>query len=650
MSKIGDLTPERLQELYSVEGLTEGEIAERYGTYQVKVGRLRKKWGIPTKTQGDRAVATLPPIDPYAHQVLIGSLLGDGSMGATSVASARFQEGHSMAQVEYLEWKSGCLKPYVSSTFDIRKDNGAGKVFLGRGFATQSCPLFRPYYDLFYPPPQRIRRFPGSLFREMTPLVLAVWYMDDGHLGSRFHPSIAFGLDTLSLRRAIRGLRRLGLRPEIRGVDTSNMSLTFPGQSDKFFALVTPHVPTCMAYKLPAPSAKRDKDRNAKRLTPSRAKVLYEGGMSMGDISVTYGVGVTTVQRRLDSVGVVPRPMGRVKKVYSREAADVALGNYNPKLWSTLSTEDRERWVEGIHGVLSKVGFPFPTLDESRFQYEVDRLKRLVTTLKDDRIEPWTPVGCGACNPFFPNRFKAIAGRGGSAFEAWHEGDKLRYAIRFQLSQGDPVLPHRVLRAVTMQHRTPSIFRPSVAKFLYQTYCPPGGTVWDPCAGYGGRLLGAYAAAVRYIGTDVEPATVEGNKALAEHLGYEAKLYCQAAESFTPPPVDLVFTSPPYFDRERYSNLDGQSWVAHGSTIDRWVEGFLRPVVKAAKGALTTGGPLIINIADLCVNGKLTVPLVSLTRDVAVGEGFREEGVLRMPLAGLNRVGPTEPVLIFRPV
>jgi len=48
MLSVDDLTREELSRLYLEEGLTEGEIARRYGTYQVKVSRLRRSWGIPT--------------------------------------------------------------------------------------------------------------------------------------------------------------------------------------------------------------------------------------------------------------------------------------------------------------------------------------------------------------------------------------------------------------------------------------------------------------------------------------------------------------------------------------------------------------------------------------------------------------------------
>jgi len=214
-----------------------------------------------------------------------------------------------------------------------------------------------------------------------------------------------------------------------------------------------------------------------------------------------------------------------------------------------------------------------------------------------------------------------------------------------QLRYGDPVTPSRVLRAITAQVRTPTVFRPVVARYLYETYAKPGDTVWDPCAGYGGRLLGAAAAGVRYIGTDVDPETVTGNRELAAALGYEEFEVVQCpAEEFECPPVDFVFTSPPYFDRERYLGSD-QSWKSY-STLEAWVSGFLTPVLRTAWDALPKGAHLAINIADLKERGR-TVPLVEETIQSAVKIGFTHSETLKMPIAKLRRKAGYEPILVF---
>lgn len=651
MLSIDDLTRDELARLYLEEGLTEKEIARRYGTYQVKVGRLRKSWGIPTVGKTGRITMSLPPLTDMQREVLTGSLLGDGYIAETGAVSARFSESHSDAQRAYLDWKVGILGPYVSSTTPTEKRVG-DKVFRGTRLNGVACSAMREFYDLFYPAPDRRRIFPADLHVRMTPLVLAVWYMDDGNLANGYHPRIAFGLDEVSLRRSVRALRGIGLRPTIhRG--NGAWDITFPGQSDKFFGIIGPHIPACMSYKVPTESDRRDADRNARRLTPERARTLYEGGMSFADIARTFGVGSTTARRRV-LLSPVSIRMGRPRGRYDRLAADVALAEYTPAKWATLPDDDRGRWVEEVLAVLRRTPFPVPAmLVDSEFESDVSRVRDTHVRMVGDTVQPWTTAGSRACLPYFPNRYRAASRGVRTAYEAWHDDGVLRWAIRFQLDHGDPVLPHRVLRAVTMQHRTPSVFRATVARWVYDTYCPDGGTVWDPCAGYGGRLLGAHTSARvgRYIGTDVEPETVDGNNRLAARLGCADKcvVHEHRAEAFDPGPVDLVFTSPPYFDREQYSTSDAQSWVRHGGSLESWVDGFLRPVICTAHARLPVGGALVLNVADVR-HGRKKYPLVDRTVAAAIGEGFVQEASLWMPLARINRTAEEarEPILVFR--
>jgi DNA modification methylase len=61
--------------------------------------------------------------------------------------------------------------------------------------------------------------------------------------------------------------------------------------------------------------------------------------------------------------------------------------------------------------------------------------------------------------------------------------------------------------------------------------------------------------------------------------------------------LDLVFTSPPYYRAEGYSEDEHQSNVKF-TTYDKWRDGFLRPTLETAVEWLRPGRPLIWNIAD----------------------------------------------------
>ena len=644
--EVSGLTPEVLRFLYQEELLTETQIGSRFGIGQVQVGRFRRRWGIPTITKSERSGLGLPQIWTTAQQeLLIGSLLGDGWMTATSSKSARFSEGHCIEQEAYIRWKAQILGPFVSKLYPTVK-KGVDRDYHGLSLATKSCPQLRPFYDLFYPAPEHKRVFPSDLYKRMTPLALAVWYMDDGSLTRPLsHPRIAFGLGVLSLQRAVRALKTLGLKPKVYGKESGRLSIEFPKQAFQFRQLIEPHVPACMAYKLPTETSRQTGDRNARKLTPERAAQLYGGGMSSQEIARVYNLGVSTVGRRLQIAGVVKRKSGPQKASYTLEAASSLLASYDAKEWPNLTQEVQDKWVGDTLRVLRASPFPAPEqFDTESVQVSLGKVQSAEMWLADARVLPIRRVGIGCCTSFFPNRYSAASRGVRTALEAWHLDNDLTQAVRFQFKVGDPVVPHRVLRAVTMRCRTPSVFRPTLAKYVYETYCPPGGAVWDPCAGYGGRLLGACAAGVRYVGTDVESDTIEGNRKLAAALGYPADLHLCPAEEFDPPNVDLVFTSPPYFNRELYSHRDAQSWVRHGDTFTEWVEGFLRPLVKTS---FRVSPCLVLNVADIRHRRKV-IPLVDTVIKVCLEEGFALAETLYMPLPKLNREDPKEPVLVFR--
>jgi DNA modification methylase len=61
---------------------------------------------------------------------------------------------------------------------------------------------------------------------------------------------------------------------------------------------------------------------------------------------------------------------------------------------------------------------------------------------------------------------------------------------------------------------------------------------------------------------------------------------------------DLIFTSPPYFDREIYSIEDTQSCMRYPKYQD-WRDKFLFKVLDKCVTVLLKGGHLIINIKDI---------------------------------------------------
>jgi recombination protein RecA len=134
----------------------------------VEAGKLRV---------GDQVLEALPHyLSDFQWTALRGTLMGDGALSATrSGLGARFRYSHCKAQTEYADWKASLFSNLESSRF-VRDD----------GVVT---------FD-FHPLPelgelrQRVyldgkKSLDDDYFKSLTPLSLALWYMDDASFSIR---------------------------------------------------------------------------------------------------------------------------------------------------------------------------------------------------------------------------------------------------------------------------------------------------------------------------------------------------------------------------------------------------------------------------------------------------------------------------------
>ena len=159
-------------------------------------------------------------------------------------------------------------------------------------------------------------------------------------------------------------------------------------------------------------------------------------------------------------------------------------------------------------------------------------------------------------------------------------------------------------------------FKPNVAKVLYDKLGSEN--ILDFSAGWGDRLAGFYASETSeyYLGIDPRkenhPIYEEQAEFYHKHMTvFEVQKKCNFIESpaeevdFTKYKdfFDTVFTSPPYFNVERYSYEETQSWVRH-KEINEWNENFLQKTLKNLWCSVKSGGYLLVNISDVYSNSK----------------------------------------------
>ena len=206
---------------------------------------------------------------------------------------------------------------------------------------------------------------------------------------------------------------------------------------------------------------------------------------------------------------------------------------------------------------------------------------------------------------------------------------------------------------VQMNYSVGSAFPPFHAKFFADKYLPKKGDclVVDPCAGWGGRLLGTLCVKrkdkVTYIGIDPEERnkeayeTLQGlyNKYLKKESKFDrqSKIYYQNFEHWIDTQdavqlfgkTDLVITSPPYFDAELY-NADNEIQSANNfKTYADWRENFYRKLVQGAYDLLKPGGTFILNIANVSTAKNLEKDARALAAEV----GFKGAGFFKLAMS-----------------
>ena len=366
----------------------------------------------------------------------------------------------------------------------------------------------------------------------------------------------------------------------------------------------------------------------------------------------------------------------------------------NNKKYAIIDTDNAQTWIEaffnsphifrGYDFMLEEVNIR-EGLNSGYFQVEQSE----ILNLTKDQVQEYKDKGW-------------LKYRHHSTFDIENMSDEKRYNIRVY-TKGKKMFP-KAFASYRIGYIQPAVnFPPMTAKYLYERFTDDIKdqeviNIYDPSAGWGGRILGAMGVRddrrIHYIGTDPNPdnfigddgyskyssiadfyntKTYRGNPFFSEMNTYE--IFKEGSEVIHLNPdfkkhkgkLDFIFTSPPYFNREAYSEDENQSYKKYGSSYDSWRHGFLAPTLETCAEYLKPGRYMAWNIADLLVGGNY-LPLEQDSKDILASCGLEYRYTIKMALEGMpgqNRMGedglPTcknyckvndkffkyEPVLVF---
>jgi recombination protein RecA len=210
---------------------------------------------------GDRVMLAQPSLlSDQQWEVVLGSLMGDGCLSPPvrqDSESARLRIGHGAQQEAYLDWKVSLLENIPHS----RTVNSKGAVFAD----------FSPLAELHE---LRSAMYLGDgkkflseeYLKALTPLALAIWYMDDGSFSLRSKGlqqrtqggsgRIEICVEAMSegsqvrLRDYLRDTHGLNVRLRKAGAAAKAVLVFSTAATAQFQELVAPYMSPCMEYKL----------------------------------------------------------------------------------------------------------------------------------------------------------------------------------------------------------------------------------------------------------------------------------------------------------------------------------------------------------------------------------------------------------------
>jgi recombination protein RecA len=209
---------------------------------------------------GDRVIVAEPQLlGAQQVQVILGSLMGDGALSPNlrGRSGTRFRMGHGADQSAYLDWKVSLL----DNIPHCRTSNAKGAVFAD----FTPLPELGELREIVYFGDGK-KHLTWDYLKNLTPLALAVWYMDDGCFTVRSKGAqertrggtgrIEICVEAMSpgsrerLASYLRDAYQLDVKLTSRGARKISVLQFTTAASAEFQKLIAPYVHPSMDYKL----------------------------------------------------------------------------------------------------------------------------------------------------------------------------------------------------------------------------------------------------------------------------------------------------------------------------------------------------------------------------------------------------------------
>ena len=234
----------------AIKGMKTQDIANSLHLCRETVRRKLAKLGIEP-LRGKSNPFSLKEIPEDLKQLVLGSLLGDGTFTKACSTSYCMIIAHSEKQLKYLQFKEEILKKYnLSSRINqiVQYDKRYKHNYTVCRLKSRTNSLFREIREMFYKG-SRKEITDVEIFNELSPLGLAIWYLDDGYVT---YGSCIFSTVSIPTEAQEKLAEILLKKYDLHFTTGHNNNSMYLCSSDfqKFKNLILPFVTNDLQYKL----------------------------------------------------------------------------------------------------------------------------------------------------------------------------------------------------------------------------------------------------------------------------------------------------------------------------------------------------------------------------------------------------------------
>ena len=187
------------------------------------------------------------------QEVLVGTLLGDSHLSNYKTGvNYKLMVQHGLSQQAYTDWLYSIYKNWVLTPPKVKDQIVNGKLYKKYWFNTISHVAFKFFAGQFYKNGKKT--VPKLIHRWLTPLGLAVWFMDDGSIKSKHHRALILNTQCYSdtdlhlLQKVL--LDRYKIATKLRKQKEGKQIYLLASTVQEFVNIIRPYILPEMEYKL----------------------------------------------------------------------------------------------------------------------------------------------------------------------------------------------------------------------------------------------------------------------------------------------------------------------------------------------------------------------------------------------------------------